>query len=194
MAHKYQVTKIMRWFDQEATVQRTSKLTSDIQESFATTHPLVVLSLYPYFEFKSASRVALKELSSRDLGRLFDGKVLIHPLVQQQLFQIREARLKRYRSWIYQLTADFGGIPMKVCDRCVESKCRWIFKMMEDTQTNPCWESFICAYDHANTMTCKTCVRATWSQIYSKYIPTWKETAQREESRFPDWPTKAIDL
>lgn len=187
MADKYQVKIIMLWFEQEATMQHVSALSSAKKDAFFITHPLTCLRLAIQFDFREFGRVVLRELAGCKEEVILESQETLTSFnfgTYLYIHRLRKERIKRYDEWIHSLTRDRGKIPSKVCDQCVQRKGRWIFKMMAAIRSMPTWDRFLNAY--LDSEKCVPCGIA-WDAIYISDITAWKILAL-DERNLPEWP------
>jgi hypothetical protein len=109
MADKYQVTKIIHWFEQEVMHFRANSEAEIVDRPFALAHPIICLSVARQFNFQHIGKIAFRELSGCS-SKVFQSYILkLDPVMLYFLYQYRNHRIARYRACVTRLT-DLRGI------------------------------------------------------------------------------------
>jgi hypothetical protein len=180
MADKYQVTKILLWFEQEARVRRTVLEAETVGSPFVITHPITCLSVASLFNFQHIGRIALRELSGCS-SKIFLSCILqLNPVTLHFLYRLRNRRIARYQAYVAILTELRG----EGCKYCTVLRPEWIRKFVLILQDTPTWAKFKEALNRGLEMPCGNC----WSAVFVDKIPVWEKKIRQEDSKLPDWP------
>jgi hypothetical protein len=183
MADKYQVTKIIRWFEQQATHSRANSETVIVDLPFVLSHPIICLSVAKQFNFQHIVRVAFRELSGCSAKAFQSYMLKLDPIMVFFLYQFRNLRIERYQAYVTRFT-DLRG---KGCGDCSGVRADWIRKIMLTIQDTPTWPKFKEAFDQGLKNPCEEC-KNHWSLAFVKRLPVWERKSREEESKLPDWP------
>jgi hypothetical protein len=187
MADKYQVTKIVRWFKQEARL-RHSELEADTgDDPFVITYPIICLSIATRFNLEHIGRIALRELSSCSTEVFLKCILLLDPVILHRLYQLRDKRAARYQAYVSTLTDHTATMRGKGCEYCTGKRAEWIQYMTMAVQHTPKWSRFKEAFHKGRYWRCVPC-KISWTQCFSDRITLLEEAAQKEECELPDWP------
>jgi hypothetical protein len=182
MADKYQTSKILRWFEREASMVHGN--IDSPGKPFMIAHPLITSSLACRFDLENIGRAALRELSGCAAQMVYDHTTYLDPRIYRELYVLRKRRVDRYVDWIRTLSGwtgeDLG------CGHCTNHRGRWIWRMMRDVQNAPTWVTFTAAYEVGRGKKCSTC----GSICFDKFILGWKGEAEVNEAILPEWPLK----
>jgi hypothetical protein len=201
-AHKYQTSKILRWFEVEATVTRKNEATRTSHNALVISHPMLTLALAVQFDLVETIRIALREISGCHSNILSENTQQFTFPLYPAVLRLREQRLIRYENWIGVLanseTSEIvellfmekprskvtRDVP-KFCMLCTAKRSEWILGMMKAVKQRPQWKSFIAAYDVEHR--CGQCDRS-WNDYFRSQLWDWSQEAKREEDKLPDWP------
>jgi hypothetical protein len=183
MADKYQVTKILLWFKQEARLRRSDLEAKTVGAPFVITHPILCLSIATRFNFKHIGRIALRELSTCSSKVFLNCIAELNPLMLHFLYQLRNRRIALYQVYVAKLTE----ISEAGCVYCSGSRAEWIRRFVLSMQDTPTWAKFKEAFSRGTKIPCRRC-GTCWSLVFADKVPVWEKEARQEDSKLPDWP------
>lgn len=183
MADKYQATKILRWFKQEARVRRSDSEAKTVGAPFMITHPIICLSVATQFNFQHIGRIALRELSTCSTEGFLTCILEVAPVMLHFLYQLRNLRISQYQAYVATLTQLRG----EGCENCTASRAEWIRKIMLTIQDTPTWDKFKVALIAVLKAPCRPCNKY-WTSVLAAKLPVWEKEIHQEDANFPDWP------
>jgi hypothetical protein len=102
-SRKYQVDKIIRWFEAEVISLRTTPSRASAATSLLTTNPLHVLHLADVYGLTETAREACKFLAGCPGSLLKKGDMNLRLTVYLHVRKLREIRTNRYEGYLDQL-------------------------------------------------------------------------------------------
>jgi hypothetical protein len=183
MADKYQVAKILLWFEQEARLRRSDSEAETVSSPFVITHPIVCLSVATRFNFQHIGRIALRDLSGCSSKVFLNCILKLNPGMLYFLYQLRNRRIARYQKYVARLTE----LRREGCEYCTGLRAEWIRRFVLTIQDTPTWAKFKETFNDGLTTPCRrydTC----WSVAFVDKVPVWEKEIRQEDSKLPDWP------
>ncbi|PVG00429.1 hypothetical protein CPB86DRAFT_755104 [Serendipita vermifera] len=209
-SRKYQVDKVMRWFEVEVISLRSAPPDPAAATSLLTTNPLLVLHLADVYGLTQTAKQACRFLAGCQGSLLKKGDINLRLVVYLHVRKLRETRVTRYEGYLDQLAKrrrkyskeryrelrdengpDFGrnvyedGV-INPCLGCIAERASWVLGIRKAIAKSPNWNTFQTAYQTRSAF-CPTC-KVSWSDYFGRYVEDWEKDSGIKEKELPDWP------
>jgi hypothetical protein len=186
-AQKYQISTVIEWFAEQGCLHHEETTSGEVVGPFTSTHPALALECALQFELPHIGKLALRELASAPSSKIQLGGTDLPSRVYKHQCHLREARVKRYRGYISQISAALNVkcLSGKPCSKCLGILCIWVLTMERAVVDRPGWQSFLEAYETGGA--CGRCGLKARDH-FPEYPQKWEQEAKKAEDELPEWP------